>query len=104
MFIIILASMPIRNQGFRYPAPLHYYNYHRQPKTIQPTEESALQPQEFSKPMPAERVEQILQIIKNGLQEFKDIPLTYASHQEENMQENREQKLSSLSVSRMTRV
>ena len=96
--------MPITSQGFRYPAPLHYYIYQRQPKTIQPTEESTLQPQEFSKPMPAERVEQILQIIKNGLQEFKDIPLTHTTHQEENMQENREQKLSSLSVSRMTRV
>ena len=96
--------MPITSQGFRYPAPLHYYIYQRQPKTIQPTEESTLQPQEFSKPLSAERVGRILQIIKNGLQEFKDIPLTYATQEEEEMQENREKKLSSLSVSRMTRV
>ena len=64
LFLISISICLCQNGfGFRLPSPLDYYNYNR--RTITTTEPNETQAQ----------LQEILEIINDGLQEIKNIPI-----------------------------
>ena len=104
ILIIVLLSWPNYGQGFRYPSPiLNHYNYNQshQTVTIKPQEPTTTEESFLVKALSPQDVHRIMEVIVDGLDEFKNLPLIFAMEKEI---EKKKKKIPKLSYSRMSRI
>ena len=108
VLIIVLLTWPNYCQGFRYPSSImNYYNhFDNQNVVVQESETMESTTKESSTILPPEDVQRIMEVIMDGLDEFKNFPFIFAMEKEieENQRKKNMPTLRPLSYSRMSRI
>ena len=107
ILIIVLLTWPNYCQGFRYPSSImNYYNHFDNQVVVRESETMELTTKESSTTLPPEDVQRIMEVIMDGLDEFKNFPFIFAMEKEieENQRKKNMPTLRPLSYSRMSRI
>ena len=82
---------------------MNYYNYNQSQETVTPKDQTTMEESILVKALSPQDVQRILEIIVDGLNEFKKLPLNLAKEKEIE-ESQRKKKLTSLSYNRMSRI